>query len=489
MSPKLHLDASDLGEKGHLVSDFIKSQGENPPLQKANVRGCTILLQNLVTFLLFLPKCRHLTYLDLSENPLGEAGHFLTQSIKSSGYQLGICTELFKSLVTCKNFTHMNVGNNCVDNAGGDLALSINSWGNETMLKKIGLHYCSIPFYASGELAQSFSKCKHLTHIFLSGNKLKENGKDLALSIRSWGNYPPLQQLFLHECSMPLQATRELVQSLSTCRKLTHLDLGRNNLGEAGHDLAHSVQSWGYESSLQQLYLYDCLMPVRASIELVQSLVWCNHLTHLDLGGNSLGKAGIHLAQSIRTWGNNPPLQQLHLYDGLLPSNACIELVHSLQNCRHLTHIQLGRNSLGKAGKSLAHFIEIHPIQELLLEDCKMSADTSAKLLQALSSCKKLISLDVSANIQDEVGNHLVQSIKSWGDNPPLQRLYLANCSMAVEVWNNLFQALSVCRSLDEFDAPEHILNETGYNIPDFLRTLMDNQRQRHLKYKQTWVG
>ena len=60
---------------------------------------------------------------------------------------------------------------------------------------------------------------------------------------------------------------------------------------------------------------------------------------------------------------------------------------------------------------------------------------------------------------------------------------------MEADVWNNLFQALSVCRSLDEFDAPEHILNETGYNIPDLLRTMMDDQRQRHLKYKQTWVS
>ena len=108
----------------------------------------------------------------------------------------------------------------------------------------------------------------------------------------------------------------------------------------------------------------------------MQSLVWCNHLTHLDLGRNSLAKAGIHLAKSIRTWGNNPPLQQRHLYDCLL----------------------------GKAGKNLANFIKIHQIQVLLLENCEMSADTSTKLLQALSSCKKLISLDLSGNIHGEGG-------------------------------------------------------------------------------------
>ena len=169
---RLSVAGLDLGEKGHLVSDFINCQGENPPLQKVNLTGSTLLLQNLVPFMQFLSRCKHLTYLNLSDHPLGEAGHFLTQSIKSWGYEpplkelllfncsmpYHICTELFKSLAVCKGLTHVNLGSNCLYASGSDLAQSINSWGKYAVLKKIALHYCSMTVYASGDLAQSLIK-------------------------------------------------------------------------------------------------------------------------------------------------------------------------------------------------------------------------------------------------------------------------------------------------------------------------------------------
>ena len=563
-SPKDSVNGLDLGEIGHLVSDFIICQGEDPPLRNVSLTGCTLLLQNLVTFMQFLSRCKHLTYLNLSDYPLGEAGHFLTQSIKSWGYKpplkelllyncsipYHICTELFKSLAVCKNITHVNLGNNCLYVSGSDLAQTINSWGKNAMLRKIGLHYCSMTVYASRDLAQSLSKCKYLTHIFLSGIKLQDAGQDLAKSIKCWGNDPPLQQLYLYKCSMPLQATRELVQSLSRCKKLTHLDLGENNLGEAGYDLAESIRSWGIMSLLQRLYLYNCLMPRDASTELVFSLLRCTHLSHLDLGrnllseaghhlaqlirswgdepplqglelfdcslsvaaslelalslstcrhlikldlgGNNLGEAGHQLAQSIRSWGKNPPLQELHLYACLLPMGACRELVQTISNCRGLTHLQLGKNAVQGAGKHLAEFIrslgDDPPIQELMLENCDMRADSSAKLLHELSTCKNLISLDLSGNSLGEAGHHLAQSIKFWGYDPPLQRLYLAQCLMPVHVWNDLFKALTECRRLTEFHAAGNILDGTEYDIPDIVRILLEKQPKRPLKHKSVGV-
>ena len=52
-------------------------------------------------------------------------------------------------------------------------------------------------------------------------------------------------------------ASLELVQSLSSCRHLTVLYLEQNKLGEAGHQLAQSIRSWGDEPPLQELYLYE----------------------------------------------------------------------------------------------------------------------------------------------------------------------------------------------------------------------------------------
>ena len=122
----------------------------------------------------------------------------------------------------------------------------------------------------------------------------------LSDRIRSWGNNPPLQHLDLCNCSLTVAASLELVQSLSTCRKLTLLDLGQNNLGEAGHQLAQSIRSWRDEPPLQRLWLYSCSLTATASLDLVQSLSTCRKLIGLNLGENMLGKAGYQLAQSIR---------------------------------------------------------------------------------------------------------------------------------------------------------------------------------------------
>ena len=203
---------------------------------------------------------------------------------------------------------------------------------------------CSLTATASLELVQSLSTCRHLIALNLGKNELGEAGHQLAQSIRSWGDEPPLQKLYLHNCSLPATASLELVQSLSTCRHLTELNLGENDLNEAGHQLAQSIRSWLDDPPLQELYLSKCSLPATASLELVQSLSTCRHLTELNLGENDLNEAGHQLAQSIRSWGDDPPLQELYLSKCLLPATASLELVQSLSTCRHLTVLDLEDN-------------------------------------------------------------------------------------------------------------------------------------------------
>ena len=231
----------------------------------------------------------------------------------------------------------MDLRGNKLGEAGQLLAQSIRSWGDEPPLQALQLYNCSLTATASLELVQSLSSCRHLTALNLEENKLSEAGHQLAQSIRSWVDEPPLQALELYNCSLTATASLELVQSLSSCRHLTVLDLRGNKLGEAGHQLAQSIRSWGDEPPLQKLYLYNCSLTATASLELVQSLSSCRHLTVLDLRGNKLGEAGHQLAQSIRSWGDNPPLQELQLYNCSLTATASLELVQSLSSCRHLT--------------------------------------------------------------------------------------------------------------------------------------------------------
>ena len=217
---------------------------------------------------------------------------------------------VLQSLSGCEHIIHLNLSFSIHGEAAQTLAQSIRSLGDEPPLQTLRLWNGSLTATASLELVQSLATCKHLTVLSLNGNKLGEAGHQLAQSIRCWGDEPPLKKLHLVKCLLTTTASLELVQSLATCKHLTVLSLNGNKLGEAGHQLAQTIRSWGDEPLLRMLYLRNCSIPVSATFDLVQSLLKCKHLEILDLEGNEFNDRGYHLAQSIRS-----SLKSLYLPD------------------------------------------------------------------------------------------------------------------------------------------------------------------------------
>ena len=303
--------------------------------------------------------------------------------------------------------------------AGCHLVESIRSWGHDPPLQRLGLGDCKMPEDVCGALVKGLSTCKQLTILSLSGNTLGAAGCHLVESIRSWGHDPPLQWLGLGDCKMPEDVCGALVKGLSTCKQLAHLDLKGNTLGAAGCHLVESIRSWGHDPPLQQLYLEDCKMPEDVCGALVKGLSTCKQLTDLILSGNTLGAAGCHLVESIRSWGHDPPLQWLGLGDCKIPEDVCGALVKGLSTCKQLAHLHLKGNTLGAAGCHLVESIRSWghdpPLQQLYLEDCKMPEDVCGALVKGLSTCKQLTDLILSGNTLGAAGCHLVESIRSWG--------------------------------------------------------------------------
>ena len=126
------------------------------------------------------------------------------------------------------------------------------------------------------------------------------------------------------------------MESLSAYRHLTVVDFGKNQLGEAAHQLAKSISSLGYQSQLQELWLYGCSLPVTVSLKLLQSLSMCRQLTTLNLSENKLGEAGHCLAKLITSWGDETRLQKLWLHNYSLTATAVLEIVQS-PKCKQLT--------------------------------------------------------------------------------------------------------------------------------------------------------
>ena len=489
------LDLSDntIGEAGRYLAHSITSWGDDPPLEYFNLSCCSIQEQVWAELLQSLSSCKQLSHLDLSGNTIDEAGRYLAQSITSWGDDLPLesldltdCSiqeqvwpELLQSLSSCKQLTDLELSRNTIGEAGRYLAQSIKSWGDNPALKKLYLRHCLIPEQVWPKLLQSLSICEWLYHLGLSHNTIGEAGRYLAQSITSWGDSPPLQILDLEFCSIPRQVSPELLQSLSSCKQLTYVDLSNNTIGEAGHYLVQSITSCRGDPPLETLNLRYCSIPEEVWAEMLQSLSSCKQLTDLDLSDNTIGEAGHYLAQSITSWGDNPPLQQLNLNSCSIPEQVWPELLQSLSSCKQLTDLKLLCNTIDEARRYLAQSItswgDDPPLQKLYLMDCSIPEQVWAELLQSLSSCKQLVDLDLSDNTIGEAGRYLAHSITSWGDDPHLEALDLNRCSIPEQVWPEMLQSLSSCKQLTDLQLSRNTIGEAGRYLAQSISSWGDN--------------
>ena len=498
----LDLTGNTLGESGYHMAQTIRSWGNNPPLQQLGLKNCSIPEQVCADVLQSLATCRDLTNLDLTGNTLGESGYHLAQMIRSYGndsllQQLGlrncslpeqVCADVLQPLATCGNLIYLDLTGNTLGESGYHLAQMIRSWGNNPPLKLLGLRNCSLPGQMCADVLHSLATCRNLTYLDLTGNTLGETGYYLARVIRSWGNDPPLQQLGLRNCSLPAQLCAEILQSVARCRNLKHLSISDNTLGEYGHHLEQVKGSWGYYPALLKLDLKNCSLPEQVCAEILQCIAFCRNLTYLDVTGNTLGKSGYHLAQMIRSWGNDPPLQQLGLRNCSLHEQVCADVLQSLATCRNLTYLDLTGNTLGEPGYHLAQVITswgIDPaLQQLDLMNCSLPEQVCAEILQSLATCRNLTYLDLTGNTLGETGYHLARVIRSWGNTPPLQQLGLRNCSLPEQVCADVLQSLATCRYLTYFDLTGNTLGESGYHMAQMIRSWGNNPPMQQLGLK-----
>ena len=285
----------------------------------------------------------------------------------------------------------------------------------------------------SGDMLLFLSECRMLTHLNLSGNKLGKGGMHIVEIIDSLGLDSPLQLLYLRDCSIPTDTLRKMLKILRKCKQLTHLDLGGHNLENDGVHLVELLKSFGIDPPLHQLHLPNCSIQEKDCIEIFDYLSECRHLTHMNLNGNMLGKAGIHIVEMINRLGLDSPLQLLYLRNCSIPSGTLQEILKSLKKCKHLTHLDLGGNNLENDGEHIVELIKNvgkDPGLHLLsLESCLLPSMEVNKIVTHLSGHRQLLALDVSGN---NVGNGLHRLIVNISTQT-LRTLYLEDINMTAD--------------------------------------------------------
>ena len=441
----------------------------------------------------------------------------------------GVIKHLLKEVSHCRQLTLLDLSGS-VGDAGCYLADSIRSWVSNVPLQVLCLRDCKMLQIDRMNVVKSVSSCKHLTKLELSNNPLGDDGRHLAESITSWGSDVPLEVLWLGNCKMTHDASVNVVKSLSTCKRLTALELSGNTLGDGGRHLADTIRCWGLNPPLQQLGLQDCKMPQDASALLMSVLSACKKLDTLNLRKNTLtgslpeytpqltmkvlnlsqselNKEDLQYLFSLLQNGRLPKLKELWLIGSSLPEMAK-ELESLIEVCltNHQSELKLylRQNNLPKQyenklkklcdGKSIKlHFgtatTKLHlsrinavdaghadsircwgddpPLQELWLKDSKLPVD----IIKSIAVCKHLTHLSLLHCTLDAAGHDLADSITSWRHDPPLQWLQLRKCKMPKDALVEFIKSLSTCKYLTNIDLTLMTLGDEGCHLAQSIRS------------------
>ena len=212
--------------------------------------------------------------------------------------------------------------------------------------KMVWLDNCSLPTAFLSNLLSQLSVTSEMSRIYLTNTNVGNNGYYLAEAFNKWGTNSRLMWLGLWNCFMPVHVWCEVLRSLSQCFSLKLLHLSSNMLGAAGMDLAKTFGSWRSKPRISDLSLKNCYIPMSAWDKILKYLHKFENLVNLDLSENILGEAATQLAESIREWGQDAPLEYFSLTNCCIPNHVSGLILKHLSVKKSLNFVNLNDNHL-----------------------------------------------------------------------------------------------------------------------------------------------
>ena len=295
------------------------------------------------------------------------------------GLSKDLCSILCQQLKSLIQLKELNLSNNPLGAKGTHhLAESISSSGCDSTLEILNLSGCQMQ--QCGDLLEALASCRKLLVLDLSGNNLTNprDGDKLAQSINCWKEIPPLKVLDLNGCG--IKDSSNLMEALGTCTNLGRLELSNNVIGaEGSRNLARSIRSWGQNTLLFQININDCQLHPYGTVELLNALSACPELNTLNISGNAIGEGfqtlnphsvfqrllvlemnntslteqDVHILGAIISTGGMPRLSSFALCGCQLSSSSTAHLVAALSSCTALKSLYLSNNPIGGAFQQL----------------------------------------------------------------------------------------------------------------------------------------
>nr|XP_054951152.1 NACHT, LRR and PYD domains-containing protein 14 isoform X3 [Pan paniscus] len=248
------------------------------------------------------------------------------------------------------------------------------------------------------DISTSLIHNKNLMHLDLKGSDIGDNGvKSLCEALK----HPEckLQTLSLESCGLTEAGCEYLSLALISNKRLTHLCLADNVLGDGGVKLMSDALQHA-QCTLKSLVLRRCHFTSLSSEYLSTSLLHNKSLTHLDLGSNWLQDNGVKLLCDVF---RHPScnLQDLELMGCVLTNACCLDLASVILNNPNLRSLDLGNNDLQDDGVKILCDALRYPncnIQRLGLEYCGLTSLCCQDLSSALVCNKRLIKMNLTQN-------------------------------------------------------------------------------------------
>ncbi|XP_012657371.1 NACHT, LRR and PYD domains-containing protein 14 isoform X2 [Otolemur garnettii] len=323
------------------------------------------------------------------------------------------CRGISSSLTHNKNLMHLDLkGNDIGDNGVKLLCEALKH--PECKLQKLSLESCNLTEVCCLDIFNALIRSQSLIFLNLSTNNLLDDGvKLLCEALR----YPKcyLERLSLESCGLTEDVCEDLSLALISNKRLTHLCLANNALGDSGIKLMSDVLQ-NPCCTLQSLVLRHCHFTLLSSEYLSTSLLHNKSLTHLDLGSNRLQDDGAKLlCDAFRHPSCN--LRDLELMGCVLTSACCLDLASVVLSNPNLWSLDLGKNDLQDEGVKILCDALRHPdcsIQRLGLECCGLTSLSCEDLSSTLSSNQRLKKMNLAQNdLRCEGIRKLCQALKS----------------------------------------------------------------------------
>ena len=407
---------------------------------------------SLSTLCLVLRVNTSLTFLDLSDNSIGDEGasslsealrvntsltslHLSCNSIGGEG-----ASSLSEALRVNTSLTSLHLSCNSIGGEGASSlseALRVN-----TSLTSLHLTWNSIGDEGASSLSEALRVNTSLTSLHLSLNLIGDEGAS-SLSEALRVNIS-LTSLHLTWNSIGDEGASSLSEALRVNTSLTSLHLSFNSIGDEGaSSLSEALR---VNTSLTSLNLRQTSIGYEGASSLSEALRVNTSLTSLHLSFNSIGDEGASsLSEALRV---NISLTSLHLRDNSIGDEGARSLSEALRVNISLTSLHLRDNSIGDEGaRSLSEALRVNTsLTSLDLSYNSIGDEGASSLSEALIVNTSLTSLDLSYNsIGDEGASSLSEALIV---NTSLTSLDLSNNWINNEQVNFLSEALRVNISL-----------------------------------------